>query len=108
VLWGVLFIGFLDRIVESKYSNDFLVQIRLYLVMIWKKSKRGRNRFWLRYEIWFLVGLARVKAETLPRVGSGSRVGLVSRINWVRCRVRGRVRKSGEVGLRWVSRVKLG
>jgi hypothetical protein len=33
--------GFLDRIVESKDSNDFLVQIRLYVVKIWKKSRRG-------------------------------------------------------------------
>jgi hypothetical protein len=45
--------GFLDRIVESKDSNGFLVRLRLYLAMIWKKSKRGWNRFRLRYEIWF-------------------------------------------------------
>jgi hypothetical protein len=30
--------GFLDRIVDSKYSSDFLVQIRLYLAKIWKES----------------------------------------------------------------------
>jgi hypothetical protein len=46
-----LFIVILDKIVAGKDSNDFLVQIRLYLVKIWKKSKRGRNQFPLRYEI---------------------------------------------------------
>jgi hypothetical protein len=42
---GVRFLWeFLDRIIEGKDSNDFLVQLQLYLVKIWKKSKRWRNR----------------------------------------------------------------
>jgi hypothetical protein len=44
---------FLDRIVDGKNPNTFLVWIELYLAKIWKKSWKGRNRFRLRYE--FLV-----------------------------------------------------
>jgi hypothetical protein len=99
VLWGVLFIGFLDRIVEieSKDSNDFLVQIQLYLAKIWKKSKRGQNRFLSRLG-W--VGLGRLRQNSYPqsgRVRSGWVRGRV-RLGWVRGRV-GWVRESGEAGL---------
>jgi hypothetical protein len=36
-----LFIGFLDRIVDGKNPNTFLVRIELYLTKIRKKSRRG-------------------------------------------------------------------
>jgi hypothetical protein len=76
--YGVRYLyEFLDRIIESKDSNDFLVQLRLYLAKIWKKSKRGRNLFQLRHETWFPAGLVGVKAKTLSGVKSGSWLGLV-------------------------------
>jgi hypothetical protein len=55
-IWAMgcaIYRGFLDRIIDSKNLNSFLVWIELYLAKIWKKSKKGRNQFRLRYE--FLV-----------------------------------------------------
>jgi hypothetical protein len=52
---------------ESKDSNDFLVQILLYLVKIWNKLKRGQN--------WYLSGLGRIRLGRLRQnsyLGSGS------------------------------------
>jgi hypothetical protein len=43
-LWAVLYIGVLDRIIEDKDSNLFLVHNRLYLMKIWKKIEEGRIR----------------------------------------------------------------
>jgi hypothetical protein len=42
--YRALFIGFLDRIVDGKNLNTFLVWIEFYLVKIWKKSRRGQIR----------------------------------------------------------------
>jgi hypothetical protein len=36
--------GFLDRIIDGKNPNIFLIWIELYLMKIQKKLRRGRNR----------------------------------------------------------------
>jgi hypothetical protein len=73
--YRALFIRFLDRIIDNKNSNSFLIWIELYLAKIWKKSRRGwirfRNQNWTQTRV---NRVRRVKAKTLSGIGSGSRV----------------------------------
>jgi hypothetical protein len=46
---GAPFIGFLDMIIDDKYSYDFLVHIQLYRTKICERINIGQN--WLRNEL---------------------------------------------------------
>jgi hypothetical protein len=98
--------------VDGKNPNTFLIWIELYLVKVWKKSRRG----WIRFRNWnrtqTRVNQVRwVKAKTLSGIGSGSRIRSgPGRLTGLRLFLSSgwTVRPGLGSWAIWVSRVKLG
>jgi hypothetical protein len=67
----------LDSIIVGKNPNTFLVLIKLYLVKIRKKSRRGESGSVTIMETGFLGGFAQVKAKTLSGSGWEAELGQV-------------------------------